>query len=108
MGALLTIHVAASHLVGAPPSLTVQVAGVVVGLTAVWSFIQPKIYRAKVTVEVQPQASRVAAGQDVSGLGVSGYGWFAEEKYHNTKVEIIQSRRIAAEAFKNLALDGLE
>ena len=81
---------------------------VVVGLIAVWSFIQPKIYRATVTVEVQPQANRLAAGQDISGLGVSGYGWFAEEKYHNTQVEIIQSRTIAADAFKNLVLEGDE
>jgi capsular exopolysaccharide synthesis family protein len=81
---------------------------VVVGLTAVWSFIQPRIYRATVTVEVQPQANRLAAGQDVSGLGVSGYGWFAEEKYHNTQVEIIQSRMIARDAFESLALQDDE
>lgn len=68
---------------------------VVVGLTAVWTFLQTPIYSATAVVEVQPQANRLAAGQDISGLGVAGYGWFAEEKYHNTQVEIIQSRDVA-------------
>jgi len=81
---------------------------VVVGLTAVWTFLQPKIYRATATVEIQPQANRVAAGQDVSGLGVAGYGWFAEEKYHNTQVEIIQSRHIAEQVFDRLQLQDHE
>lgn len=80
------------------------IAIVVLGLTAVWTFLQPKIYRATATVEVQPQAARIAAGRDVSGLGVAGYGWFAEEKYHNTQVEIIRSRRIASKVFDELQL----
>jgi hypothetical protein len=40
MGAALTIHVAASHLVGAPLSLTVQVVGVVLGLIAFYALVQ--------------------------------------------------------------------
>lgn len=77
---------------------------VVVGLTAVWTYMQPKIYEARATVEVQPQANSVAAGRDVSGLGVSGYGWFAEEKYHNTQVEIIRSSALSAKVFDALVL----
>ena len=79
---------------------------VVLGLTAVWTFLQPKIYRATAVVEIQPQANRVAAGRDVSGLGVAGYGWFAEEKYHNTQVEVIHSRKVADESFKILRLES--
>lgn len=67
----------------------------VVGATAVWSFMQTPVYRATAIVEVQPQGRQLAAGQDVSGLGAAGYGWFAEEKYHNTQVEIIRSRDVA-------------
>ncbi len=76
----------------------------VVGVTAVWSFLQTPIYRAAATVEVQPQANRIAAGRDVSGLGVAGYGWFAEEKYHNTQVEILTSRDVAKRVFDQLGL----
>jgi hypothetical protein len=39
-GALLTLHIAISHLVGAPLLLTVQVAGVVVGLIAFYALVQ--------------------------------------------------------------------
>jgi len=77
---------------------------VVVGLTAVWTYMQPKIYEARATIEVQPQANSVAAGRDVSGLGVSGYGWFAEEKYHNTQVEIIRSFALSEKVFDVLVL----
>ena len=76
----------------------------VVGLTAVWTFLQTPIYQASATVEIQPQANRTAVGRDVSGLGVAGYGWFAEEKYHNTQIEIIKSRSIAQSVFDRLGL----
>jgi hypothetical protein len=39
MGGLLTIHVPADHLIGASPSLTVQVAGVVFGLIAFYALV---------------------------------------------------------------------
>ncbi len=39
MGGLLTIHVPASHLIGASPSLTVQVAGVVFGLIVFYALV---------------------------------------------------------------------
>ncbi len=39
MGGFLTIHVPASHLVGASPSLTVQVAGVVLGLVVFYALV---------------------------------------------------------------------
>jgi capsular exopolysaccharide synthesis family protein len=77
---------------------------VVLGYTAVSTFLRTPIYRATATVEVQPQAKRLAAGQDVSGLGAAGYGWFAEEKYHNTQVEIIKSRDVAERAVDQLDL----
>jgi len=75
-----------------------------VGATAVWTFMQTPIYRATATVEVQPQARRVLAGGDVSGLGAAGYGWFAEEKYHNTQVEIIRSRDVSRRVVLTLGL----
>ena len=67
----------------------------VVGLTAVWTFLQTPIYRATATIEVQSKPQQISVGQDVSGLGAGGYGWLAEEKYHNTQVEIIRSRDVA-------------
>ena len=45
MGGLLTIHVVASHLIGAPPSLSVQVAGVVFGLFAFYTLVHVLISR---------------------------------------------------------------
>ncbi len=39
MGGLLTIHVPASHLIGASPSLTVQVAGVVFALIVFYALV---------------------------------------------------------------------
>jgi len=53
---------------------------------------------------VQPQAKRLAAGQDVSNIGAAGYGWFAEEKYHNTQVEIIKSRDVTARVAERIDL----
>ena len=81
---------------------------VVVGLTAVWTYTRTPVYQATATIEVQPQANRVAAGRDVSGLGVSGYGWFAEEKYHNTQVEIIRSFTLSEKVFDLLVLSEHE
>jgi capsular exopolysaccharide synthesis family protein len=76
----------------------------VLGVVALYSFLTPPIYEATATVEVQPQARRYTPGQDVSGIGAGGYGWFAEEKYQNTQVEIIRSRSIATKAFEMLGL----
>ncbi len=77
---------------------------VVTGATAIWSFLQVPVYRSTAIVEVQPQSRGLAAGQDVSGIGAGGYGWFAEEKYHNTQVEIIKSRDIATRVVDRLRL----
>lgn len=76
----------------------------IVGLTAAWTFLQTPIYRATATIEVQSKAQQISVGQDVSGLGVGGYGWLAEEKYHNTQVEIIRSRDVAAHVANMLDL----
>ncbi len=92
------------HIVWQGRWTAIAIFFVVVGLAAVSSFLQTPIYRATVTVEVQPQAKRLAAGQDVSGLGAAGYGWFAEEKYHNTQVEIIKSRDVAERVVQALDL----
>ncbi len=78
---------------------------IVVGAAVAWSYIQPKVYRAAATVEIQPNATRMMSGQDVSGLGAGGYGWFAEEKYHNTQIEVIRSRDVAERVVKLLRLD---
>ncbi len=77
---------------------------VVVGATAIWTFMQEPIYRATAIVEVQPQARNLAAGQDVSGLGAAGYGWLAEEKYHNTQVEVLRSRAVSERVVEKLDL----
>lgn len=77
---------------------------VVLAATTAYTFLATPVYRATSTVEVQPQARRIAPGQDVSGIGVAGYGWFAEEKYQNTQLEVIRSRTIAERAFAKLGL----
>ncbi len=77
---------------------------VIVASVLAYSFLATPIYRATAVVEVQPQARRVGPGQDVSGLGVASYGWFAEERYQNTQIEIIKSRGIGERAFKALGL----
>jgi succinoglycan biosynthesis transport protein ExoP len=76
----------------------------IVGSVGVYSFLAPPIYEAVATVEVQPQARRLAPGQDVSGIGAGTYGWFAEEKYQNTQVEVLRSRAVAEAAFETLGL----
>ena len=74
-------------------------------LTAgVWTFLQQPIYRATATVEALSQARRVMSGPDVSGLGASGFGWSAEERFYATQVEIITSRDMARRVIKRLAL----
>ncbi len=77
----------------------------VVAATAVSTFLQTPIYRAVAVVEIEAKSRNVAPGQDVSGLGVAGYGWWAEEKYHNTQIEIIKSRHVAQRTFDVLVLD---
>ena len=76
----------------------------VVGCVGLYSFLATPIYEAVATVEVQPQARRLAPGQDVSGIGAGSYGWFAEEKYQNTQVEVIRSRAVAQRVFETLGL----
>jgi capsular exopolysaccharide synthesis family protein len=79
---------------------------VVVGATAVWTFLQRPVYRATAIVEVQPQTRRLFGAGDMSGLGAAGYGWFAEEKYHNTQMEIIKSRDVARRVVQLLGLQS--
>ena len=50
MGGLLTIHVPASHLIGASPSLTVQVAGVVFGLIVFYALVHVLISKFAPTI----------------------------------------------------------
>ncbi len=76
----------------------------VVGVVGLYSFLAPRQYEATASVEVQPQARRLAPGSDVSGIGAGNYGWFAEEKYQNTQVEIIRSRAVAEKVFDKLGL----
>ncbi len=78
----------------------------VTGATLAWTLLQTPIYRATATVEIQAQARRVAPGQEASGLGAAGYGFFAEEKYQNTQMEVIKSRAVAQRAFETLSLGG--
>lgn len=78
----------------------------VAGGTAIWTFMQTPIYSATATVEIQPKARGLVAGQDVSGLGSAGYGWLAEEKYHNTQIEILKSRDVAGRVVHLLDLES--
>src|SRR5262252_2694219 len=78
----------------------------VVGAVALYSYLKTPIYEATALIEVQPQARRLAPGQDTSGIGAAGYGWFAEEKYVNTQVDIVKSRSVAERALKTLGLQN--
>src|SRR2546427_340797 len=77
---------------------------VIVTLVAIGTFTQKPAYRARATVEITAQASKVAPVADVSQLGSGSYGWFAEERYFNTQSEIIKSRDIAQRVFDKLDL----
>jgi len=76
----------------------------VISIVGLYTVLVPKVYEATASIEVQPQARRVSPTQDVSGIGAAGYGWFAEEKYQNTQVEIVKSRSVAEKAFQTLGL----
>ena len=78
----------------------------ILGATAVWTFLQTPIYRATATIEIEPQARRLIAGGDVSGMGARGLHWFAEEKYHNTQIEIIRSRDVSRRVVRLLDLES--
>jgi capsular exopolysaccharide synthesis family protein len=77
---------------------------VVFAIVAIGTFVQTPIYRATATVEIQPEARRILQGQEAASIGSQGYGWFAEEKYHNTQLEIIKSRNVSEKAFDQLGL----
>ncbi|MEW5807028.1 MAG: Wzz/FepE/Etk N-terminal domain-containing protein, partial [Acidobacteriota bacterium] len=77
---------------------------IIFAIVAIGTFVQTPIYRSTVTVEIQPEARRILQGQEAAGLGAQGYGWFAEEKYHNTQLEIIKSRDIAQRVIDKLGL----
>jgi capsular exopolysaccharide synthesis family protein len=78
----------------------------VVGATVAYTMLQTPIYRATAIVEIQPKPRSLVAGQDASGLGAAGYGWIAEEKYHNTQMEIIRSRDVAQRVVRVLGLSA--
>src|SRR6185503_13931536 len=73
-------------------------------LTGLVTFMKTPIYRATATVEAQTQTRRATAGPDVSGLGSTGYGWSAEERFYSTQIEIIRSRDMAERVIKALDL----
>ncbi len=75
------------------------------GVVAAWTFLQAPVYRSTAIVEVQPQARRLLAAGDVSGMGAGGYSWFAEEKYHSTQIDIIKSRDVARRVVRLLGLE---
>ena len=84
--------------------IVLAVLALTLALTALHAFLSTPVFRAAATVEVQPQARRLANLEDVSGIGAAGYGWFAEEKYQNTQVQVIRSRAVAEAAFRRLHL----
>ena len=77
---------------------------IVMTLVTLYTFLQTPIYRATVKVEIQTSSRRVAPVADVGELGVSGYGFFAEDRYVNTQFEIIKSRAVAEKVFDRLNL----
>jgi polysaccharide biosynthesis transport protein len=77
---------------------------IVVGLVALFTFLQTPIYRASTKVEIQPSSRRVVNVQDVSELGNTGYSFFAEDRYYNTQFEVIKSRAVAEGVFDRLGL----
>ncbi len=77
---------------------------VVLAATAVFTFTRTSIYLSTATVLIESRSRSVTPGQDMSGMGAGGYGWWAEEKYQNTQMEIVNSRDVARRAFESLAL----
>jgi capsular exopolysaccharide synthesis family protein len=73
-------------------------------LTTVVTFLKTPVYRASATVEVQTQSRRATSGPDVSGLGASGYGWSAEERFYSTQIEILRSHDMGERVLKALSL----
>jgi len=77
---------------------------VVVTLVAIGTFTQVPIFRARATIEINPQSRKVTPMADVAEMGTGNYGWFAEERYFNTQYEIIKSRDVAQRVFDRLDL----
>jgi polysaccharide biosynthesis transport protein len=77
---------------------------IVFTLVALFTFLQPPVYRASAKIEIQPSTRRVAPVADVSELGSTGYGWFSEDRYYNTQFEVIKSRAVAEKVFDRLNL----
>lgn len=79
---------------------------VIVGATGVWTYMETPTFQATAIVEIQPKPTQILGGGEASGIGAAGYGWFAEEKYHNTQVDIIKSRDIAQRVVRTLGLNS--
>lgn len=77
---------------------------VVLGATALWTFLQTPVYEATATLEIQPKTRSVMSTRDVSGMGSAGFSWVAAEKYQNTQIEIIRSRDVASRVVDTLDL----
>ena len=75
---------------------------VIIGVAA--TLIQPKVYRATATLEVNPRSQRVVRVDDVSQIGATGSGWSAEDRYFKTQLEVLRSRAVAERAFDALGL----
>src|SRR2546422_5530684 len=79
---------------------------VVFTLVAIGTFTQKPVYRASVKIEISPQSRKVSPVAEVGEMGLSQYGWFAEERYFNTQYEIIKSRDIAPPGVEPLHLSN--
>lgn len=77
---------------------------IVVGLVALWTYTRTPVYKAVATVEVRSETRRVMPGQDISGMGASGPGWGAEERFYNTQIEILKSRDLAERVVTRMGL----
>ena len=81
-----------------------SIGAVVLTLVTVATFMQTEIYRATASVEIQPRAKSISPNADFSQIGVSSWNWSAEEKYVNTQMEVLRSRRVAKATLERLGL----
>jgi succinoglycan biosynthesis transport protein ExoP len=79
---------------------------IVVALVGIYTFTRTPIYKAVATVEVKTDTRRIMPGQDVSGMGASGFGWSAEERYYNTQIEVLKSRDLAQRVAETIGVSA--
>ena len=80
-------------------------AGSVVVIVALYTFREPRIYRAVTTVEIGAETPDVAFFQDVTNT--SSYGWWSAIRYYETQYQIIQSRSLLQKVAEKALKEGI-